>query len=440
MTAPPPQRALRLPALVLAAVFAVALLAVSPPTRADAATRYAAPGGVGASPCLHSDPCDLETAVETGAGGLADGDTVLLAPGTYSPSASVQVFRAVTLAGEPGGAAPLIEGAGQWGLFMQDPSTIRDVRIDSHAGAQAGLYLAAGTAERVEATGEAAVACALGNATLRDALCSSIVSGGGGEGVSMFLSAPFALSEEAHLFNVTAIGGSVGIAVLANELASVSLSASNTIASGAEHDVLAHAFATTASVSADLSHSNFADVLVEGDHAEVTSPLAAGNQTAPPLFVDAAAGNYREAPASPTRGAGDGAVVVPGETDLAGQPRTDCAGTGVDIGAYQFQVECPPPPAPPAPSGSSTSTRPAPKGIVDLLVPKPHCTVPSLSGRTLKGARKVARRSGCKIGTVSGEKRATSKVVAQHPKAGRDLPAGSGVNVTVAPAAPGKKR
>lgn len=248
----------------------------------------------------------------------------------------------------------------------------------------------------------------------------------------MFLSSSLPVSEEDRLFNVTAIGGGNGISVLANESASVTLSASNTIASGGEHDVFADAFATTASVRADLSHSNFADVLIEGDHAEVTAPTTADNQMAAPLFADAAGGDYREAAASPTRGAGDAAVVLPGETDLDGTPRVSyCAGSGVDIGAYQVQC-APPPPPPPSSSGSSGETSIKMQPVADTpLALAPRCVVPKLSGRKLKGARKVARRGGCKIGTVSGEKRGPAKVVAQHPKVGKVLPAGSTVNVTL---------
>ena len=90
--------------------------------------------------------------------------------------------------------------------------------------------------------------------------------------------------------------------------------------------------------------------------ARLVPPRAsAGNQAAPPLFVDAAAGDYREAAGSPTRGAGEAAVVLSGETDLAGGARiTDCDGiSGVDIGAYQ--VQCSAPPAPSAPPVTTIS-------------------------------------------------------------------------------------
>jgi hypothetical protein len=346
------------PALISA--FALAFLTFAPLSNADAATRYAAPAGDGPSPCLQSDPCDLETAVELGAGGLANGDTVLLAPGTYHPAGSVEVFARVTLSAEPGQPAPLIEAAGERGLMMWEPSTVRDIRIHSSAGIEYAftLFSAESTAERVESTGEADRACELSGGTLRDVLCSATPVLGGGYGIEMFLASSSPASIEAKLFNVTTIGGQAGIALASNQMASVNLSATNTIASGNVEDVYANALAPTASVHADLSHSNFSEVTEEGVNTEVTPATTAGNQAAPPLFVDAAGGNFREAAGSPTRGAGEAAVVLSGETDLAGGARiTDCAGiSGVDIGAYQ--VQCPAPPTPPAPPRVVTSVPP----------------------------------------------------------------------------------
>jgi hypothetical protein len=152
-------RQIRLLKLIGALVACLALLPL--PRAGAAATRYAAPDGDGPSPCLQSNPCDLETAVEFGVGGLANGDTVLLAPGTYHPAGSVEVFAVVTLSGEPGQPAPLIEAGGERGLYMQERSTVRDVRIHSSAGTGYGFVLLGedSVAERVESTGEAGAAC-----------------------------------------------------------------------------------------------------------------------------------------------------------------------------------------------------------------------------------------------------------------------------------------
>ncbi len=77
-----------------------------------------------------------------------------------------------------------------------------------------------------------------------------------------------------------------------------------------------------------VSNSNFDMVSADGA-ASVTGPA---NQTAPPLFVNAAGGDYREAPGSPTIDAGSPTGIGP--LDLAGNPRT--LGPAPDIGAFEF--------------------------------------------------------------------------------------------------------
>jgi hypothetical protein len=381
--------------LALAGAAVAACMALAPLHAEAASTRYAAPEGTGASPCLQAEPCDLETAVESGPGGIQSGDTILLAPGTYHPTASLEVFFPVTLSGEPGKAAPLIEVTAEFGLFMWEPSIVRDLRIHAAAGTASGFVMfGQGTAERIESTGEANNGCVVETATLRDVLCSSVTAGEEGEGIVVFEAGSAPTLFEPKLFNVTAVGGRVGLFVGTNEASAVRLSGVNAIISGGEDDVVARAFATTSESRVDLSHSNFSEVLLEGVHAEVTAPTSAGNQTAEPLFVDAAAGDYAEAEGSPTRGAGDAAVVLPGETDLSGQPRT-CVGDGipsVDIGAYQFQVACPARPAPPS-GGSGQAGNPA---------PVPVALAPRLSGLSLSHRRFAVAGSKAPKGTPHG--------------------------------------
>jgi len=379
-------RVTRLLTLVAALVVCLALAPL-----ANAATRYAAPDGDGAPPCPQSDPCDLETVVDGAAGGLANGDTVLLAPGTYHPLGPVEVFREVTFSGEPGQPAPLIEAAGERGLWLPNPSTVRDIRIHSSAGTQYGFVLGEGTAEQVESSGEASRACALDKATLRDSVCSAFPALGGGYGIEMFLASSSPLTTEAKIFNVTATGGAAGVGLAANQSGTVILKATNSIISGTEEDIYANSLAPTAGVQVVLSHSNFSEVTLEGD-AEVTSPTEAGNQSAPPLFLDAAAEDFREATGSPTRGAGDTAVVLSGEADLAGGARiTDCDGiSGVDIGAYQVQCPVPPP--------TTTPVATPPAETLPILRP----AAPKLSGLSLTHKRFAVAGSKVPKGTPHG--------------------------------------
>jgi hypothetical protein len=76
---------------------------------------------------------------------------------------------------------------------------------------------------------------------------------------------------------------------------------------------------------------------------------AASNETAPPLFVNAAAGDYREAAGSPTIDAGSNDQI--GATDLEGSPRSQ--GAAPDIGAFEFV-----PPAPAVATIDSLSVEP----------------------------------------------------------------------------------
>jgi S-formylglutathione hydrolase FrmB len=60
---------------------------------------------------------------------------------------------------------------------------------------------------------------------------------------------------------------------------------------------------------------------------------------------------------------------------------------------------------------------------------RPACRVPKLSGATPKRARARLRQAGCRLGKVRRPHGHGNKVVAQHPKPGRRLPAGAKVGV-----------
>ena len=53
------------------------------------------------------------------------------------------------------------------------------------------------------------------------------------------------------------------------------------------------------------------------------------------------------------------------------------------------------------------------------------CDVPTLKGKTLKAARKAITAAGCRTGKVKGR----GRVKGQSPKAGKQLPSGSAVNI-----------
>jgi hypothetical protein len=406
---------------------------------AQAATRYAAPDGSAANtPCtVKASPCDIQTAMNTS---LQEGDTLLLAPGTYQPTGPLQSARdSVGVEGEPGEPAPLVETVDGHGLWFQGgSSTVRDVRIKAPHQAEEGLLMTGddSLAERVEVTGEAGWACALDSGIVRDSLCASTLSGGG-SGLHADISGAF-VTKAITLSNVTATGTGSGIEFEAGPDATLNLQVFNTIATGEENDLSGYTNGPSGRLDIELSHSNFADVLTEGEEISVTSPNEDGNQSAPPLFVDPATGNYAEQPASPTRFAGTLSAPV-GEFDLAGHPRTTaCEGVvGVDIGAYQL-TDCPPPTAGGGGSTMSTKTAPlAPKLTKLALKPskfegktKISFTLSATAKVKLEVLQKKKQSNGktktLKVGTlpqVSG-KSGTNKVKFSGKLKGKKLAAG----------------
>jgi hypothetical protein len=61
----------------------------------------------------------------------------------------------------------------------------------------------------------------------------------------------------------------------------------------------------------------------------------------------------------------------------------------------------------------------------------PQCTVPDLSGRSLRAARRMLNRSDCALGPIRGERSRGARVVRQYRAAGKSLPVGTEVGVKV---------
>lgn len=330
---------------LLAAAFAIVAFLALPLAGAAAATHYAAPNGVaGNAPCtVKASPCDIETAVK--AANLPTNDTLILAPGTYHPAGELKVQNPATVEGEAGQPAPLIEGTGTFALWFQNSATVRHLSIHAPQGTIAGLFLSAinnNFVNHVSSTGEAEQACSVVAASIRDSLCAGVV------GFGQSFSGNQALHTE--LTGDTMIGSTAGIEVNLDESAAALVQVVNTIAMGGSWDVAGRPADAGSSIEVEIFDSNFSTVADEGaagpsNKALISSPSANANQSAEPIFVDAAAGNYREATTSPTHRAGTLAGVGPEELDLDGNPRiTTCEGTtSVDIGAYE--LVCPPPPS-----------------------------------------------------------------------------------------------
>jgi hypothetical protein len=390
----------------------VVVVVLATAASAGAATRYAAPNGGALGECTQATACSLPRAFEV----VKAGEEVIVEPGTY-PTLTKRITPAserVAVHGEFDAPMPVVHSTLKEAIRIdRSGDTLKWMEIVSEGPEANPLECNGGTGiERVRAiaVGTRAIGVEMfGPCDVAD----SLVVSRGAEAKGVYATVTPQTSEET-IRNSTVIGsgpGTIGIdAETGGEEGQVFLEVSNTIASG---DFLDLVSSGTATVFAE--NVNFGSSLAERVGAIKDQ---GGNQTAPPLFVDAANGNYAEAAGSPTIDAG---VIIPAyatpAVDLAGNLRA--IGGGTDIGAYEF---VPPPPAPPGgESGGGTKVAPpAPPVVVSHLK-----LTPSAFHVAGKGANLVAKGhapTGAKIAyTLSAAAKVTFTVArkASGRKAGK---------------------
>jgi hypothetical protein len=330
-------RGLRTGELAVGLTLTLAFLAFASP--ASAAVRYASPGASGAEPC-NPTPCTLQKAVN----GAGDGDEVVVGAGTYKPTVEVEVDHAISVGGAPGAALPVVQISNHFLHEDNAAALVHDLRIEVVASTMPyAITDEAGSVERVYAYSfQSAGACEIASGTLRDSVCwgGLYASGFGAGNVHIVLRNVTATS------TVMGAGGGANVTIDGANLIMHSIDPAQSNGADLAVDVSAGA-----SASISLTHSNYASVdaaASSGTTFSYTPPGTNGNQTAPPLFVDAAAGNLHELAGSPTIDAG---IVDPmiGATDLEGAARSQppCLGGAAtpDIGAYEFAptTACPKP-------------------------------------------------------------------------------------------------
>jgi hypothetical protein len=296
---------------------------------AEAAQRYASPGGTGEK-CSKQEPCSLQIAI----GKAGNHDEVIVGAGTFAlGSTPIDAGgNGVEIHGDFGGPAPKIEAAYSKGTPIDPGSEGRMSYLDItniKASAQGANCHEGGRLERLQVT--VVGPNSLGIELAQDCIVrDTVVRALGTEAFGVF-AGTFDEPSTGFLRNVTAIASGLDSIGLLSEFTGASgsytLDANNVIAGGELSD-LDTAAQATASANIVVSHSNF-DLAAPG--ASVID--AGGNESAPPLFVDAAGGNYREAPGSPTIDAGTGDLLL-GALDPDGLPRT--VGPAPDIGAFEF--------------------------------------------------------------------------------------------------------
>lgn len=317
----------------------VALLIAAP---AQAATRFAAPGGTGADPCANpATPCSIFTAADGGAPGttVEAGDEVVLAPGEYSdtagdlgPSEEVHLPAGISVHGEKGAERPVVsleEASFGFGAFtVGEEDTLSHVEIVTST-ARSNLTVFGGTVEDVivRSSSEQAstIACVHVAGTIRDSACLA----SGANSTAIGVSNATAATTTATLRNVTAVDTGAGGRALSYAIfnsGTENVSAKAVIAKGDTVDVQARGVefgGGVGHVAIELDHSDYATTEATapaGGSASVTPANAVGkeNVEAEPLL---AFDGYHELAGSPTinEGAVDGSS---GTTDIDGQSRS----------------------------------------------------------------------------------------------------------------------
>jgi hypothetical protein len=323
---------------VAALACVVALTAAS---SAQAEQRYASPSGSGAG-CTQEAPCSLEEAVTK----VKSGDEVIVEAGTYPVAATVAAplgSESFEIHGDPAGPMPTIESASKGPPITAFGAGVRMryLRLVAHGEHGEGVVCPdKGSLDQVEAavTGKSSTAILLiEDCSVRDSLALAT----GNSSTALVASSVSGLVV-GHVRNVTAIASapSETHAVRASDYdlafgGGYTLDAKNLIARAGTADLSTTSFGfSPASIS--VAYSNF------GTTEELSAiEEGAGDQHTPPLFVDPAAGDYREAPGSPTIDAGTTEGI--GSLDLGGNPRI--VGAAPDIGAYEFVPPQAPTPA-----------------------------------------------------------------------------------------------
>jgi hypothetical protein len=325
--------------------WAIVLVSGLLPGVASAATVFhVAPGGSGGT-CSVAQPCNIVFALQS----AGSGDTVMAAgnQGTYglpnSPTAApIEVPNGATLEGEPGQPQPQLytEAAGFASVIIETGGNLIDFGVHEAKFGQTAIFGEGGnTVERVLSLGGTDMGCVISpSSTITDTACS------GGWGLYDSLGASgqtFTL----NLRNDTFYGTEQGALFAGNHITFL-IEAVNTIFLGQSGGVRVMD-QTEGTIEVAATHSSYSGT-IEENGATMTPEGTAGNQTAAPLLVNPAAGDFHELAGSPTI---DAALSSPvnGEFDLGGNARSlpstaTCAGTGAalpDIGAYEYVAPSP---------------------------------------------------------------------------------------------------
>jgi hypothetical protein len=324
-----------LPSAVLLLAVAAAQAAFAPAAHAAATTRYASTTGLSTNDCLTAaTACDLPTAFAA----LQNGDELIIAPGTYtSPTHLWSSAINLNVHGVAGQGRPVINAPGNPALgFLGGGTQVTDLTVNATSGSGIAVTISSRIERlQVRANDSFDDACVVDfSSSIRDSLCvasgadaSAIVVDGG----------------NATMENVTAVAtgaGSHGLEVPNDYGGTYAVTLRNMILAGAASDINLTAPTGAGTVSVTATSSNY-DSLTPATlpaSESATAPGTGGNQTAAPVFTDAA---FHEAASSPTIDKGT-TVVDLGPYDLDGNARK--LGSAPDIGVDEFVPQASPVP------------------------------------------------------------------------------------------------
>lgn len=319
--------------LVLALVLAAPTL-VSAPASA-AALRYASPTGTSAQSCATpATACNIEKAI----GSAANGDEVVLAPGTYVTASSLSSSATqLTVRGAEGQPRPVLDLSANTGLSLNGTGAeVYDLAV-RHSGSGTALSVFARdvVVERVDVRSTEGEACDAGvSGVWRDSLCVTYGPGSDALEVAYTSLSPGTI----RLRNVTAVAtgsGSTGIRFYSGNDTTAVMNLRNVIASGSVDLRTDTDGSGVATLTSTRSNYNTVDSTAGGT---VTTPGSGTNQLAAPVFADTL--SFHQARTSPTVDAG-AADADTGVRDLDGDARPQ--GATFDIGADELVPDTQPP-------------------------------------------------------------------------------------------------
>jgi hypothetical protein len=323
---------------LLTVIAALVAAAASAPGASAAAQRYASFDGSGTD-CSSAKPCEIAQAVNA----AGDGDEVIVRPGSYTVTQTLENQEQVRIHGVAGEPRPRLHlnAASQVRLHL---SELRYVEVIQNSPTVTAVAVIHSTLDQVIVRGGDQADCAVGvfSGTVRSSIV--VARSQFGDGIC---TESYSGANNSTYLHVTAVArdGAAIVASASGATASVGVVAYNVIAKAGPSGAGFAAQNANLGVGAKINvlHSNYQESWTSGPNASVANLF--GNQSLPPAFVDEANGDYRQRAGSPTIDAGKSDAKF-GVVDIDGDPRQ--IGPG-DIGADEFVV------APTAATGAASA-------------------------------------------------------------------------------------